>query len=72
MAICGSANWGSGPSTSVMDRACSMDKMVAKDIRKDMLVQLNTGSVGRLFIHIIINHYCKAVESSGSEGEIMK
>lgn len=63
MAICGSANWGSGPSTSVMDRACSTDKMVAKDIRKDMLVKLNTGSMGRLFIHIIIKHDCKAKKS---------
>lgn len=47
MAICGSANWGSGPSTSVMERACSVDEMVAKDVRKDTIIKLNASSVGR-------------------------
>lgn len=47
-----------------------MDKMVVKDIRKDTLIKLNDGSVGRSLVHILIKHYCKSKQRSGSEVEI--
>lgn len=54
MAICGSANWSSGSFTSVMERACGVDKMAARGIRKDKLIKVSRVGVGGLFVNRLI------------------
>lgn len=43
-----------------MERACSTDKMVAKDTQKDKLIKQNPASVSRSFVSTLIKHCYKS------------